>query len=198
LHLWENMMEYCEESLISKIINGNPIAFKRVYERHSRKLFYSILRLVKSEELAEELMQEVFVKIWENRTILNPDLSFKAYLFKVAENHVLDFFRKVAREKNLREKLISLAIHSHNRTEDHLLYQEYELLANRAIELLPPQRKRIFQMCRLEGLSYDKVGEGLDISKSTVSDHMVKAIKFIKEYLHTHADIVFLAALLIN
>jgi len=191
-------MKYCEELIISRIILGEQDAFRMVYEQYSKRLYYTVLRLVKSEELAEELVQDVFVKVWENRKNLNPALSFKAYLFKIAENQVLDFFRKAAREKILKEKLLILANHSHNRTEESLIYQEYELLANQAIDLLPPQRKRIFELCRIEGHSYDKVSEGMRISKSTVSDHMVKAIKFIKKYLQTHGDIVLLLTLALS
>jgi RNA polymerase sigma-70 factor (family 1) len=191
-------MKYCEQDIISRIILDDQEAFRAVYERYGKRLYLTVLRLVKTEEVAEELVQDVFVKVWENRRNLNPTLSFKAYLFKIAENHVLDSFRKAAREKNLKEQLLMQAHYSHNRTEESLLYQEYEWLANQAIDLLPPQRKRIFELCRLEGHSYDQISEGMRISKSTVSDHMVKAIKFIRKYLHIHGDIVLFLLLASN
>lgn len=81
-----------------------------------------------------------------------------------------------------------------NRTEDDFLAAEYERMVSRAIDRLPPQRRLVFRMCRLEGQTYDEVARNLGISRNTVKEHMVSALKSFREYFSVHADVTFLLA----
>ncbi|TCS90066.1 RNA polymerase sigma-70 factor (ECF subfamily) [Anseongella ginsenosidimutans] len=168
-------------------------AFEQLYNKYHGVLFRTSLKFIKSEELAGEIVQEVFVKLWENRQNLNEDLSFAAYLYTMARNHIFNMLKRSARESRIREQIRMHAATASNSTEDNLLFSEYHAVMNTAIAQLPPQRKRIFIMCRQEGRSYEEVAGTFGISKSTVRDHMVKALKSVREhlYLKTGISMVF-------
>jgi RNA polymerase sigma-19 factor, ECF subfamily len=148
--------------------------------------------MVKSEWTAQEILQDVFLKIWHNRESIDIEKSFRSYLFKIAENKVYDFFRKAAGDKKLRAQLLAVATEHYEHIEEFLLKKENNLLLQKAISSLSPQRQQIFRMCKLEGKSYEEVSRQLDISTSTVSDHIVKAGKSVREYLLDHLDIAII------
>jgi RNA polymerase sigma-70 factor (family 1) len=184
-----------ETELLEGLKKGSEIAFKQIYALYHHKIYRLALKFVKSEELAKEIVQDIFIKIWEHRHTINKDLSFSAYLFRIAHNHIFNLLKRASKEVSIKKQIMAAAEISSNQTEDEVIAAEYESLAIHAIEQLPPQRKLIFQLCRMEGKSYEEVSFALGISKSTVRDHMVKAIRFIKEYLHAHTETIFLLIL---
>ena len=163
-----------------------------MYDRYRDKLYTYGLKITKSEEAAEEIVHQVFLKIWMHRENLNPDLSFNALLYKITKNFALNFLEKVSRSAALRQELYYYFDHLHTTTEDKIIYDDYIHLVEKAVDLLPPQRKRIFQMHRTEGMSYKEIAEVLHLSKGTVKNHMILSLKFLKKYLHTHTDFTFL------
>jgi RNA polymerase sigma-70 factor (family 1) len=181
-----------ETRLLEELIKGSETAFKQIYALYHVKIYRLALKFVKSEELAREVVQDIFIKVWEHRHTINTDLSFPAYLYKIAHNHIFNLLKRASREESIKKQILAAAEIATNQTEDVVIAAEYESLAIHAIEQLPPQRKLIFQLCRMEGKSYEEVSFALGISKSTVRDHMVKAIRFIKEYLHAHTETTFL------
>src|SRR5829696_506494 len=188
-----------ERELVVALGKGSEQAFQRIYQLYSPRLFGRLLKLLKSETQAQEILQEVFIKLWEHRYSLDADKSFRSFLFKIAENKVYDFFRKAARDKTLEASLVALSTSNHNSMEDYLLAEENLQLLQKAVQSLPPQRQQVFRLCKLEGKSYKEVGELLHISLSTISDHIVKATKTIKEYIDQHPpSLVFFALLLLT
>lgn len=178
-----------DKPLIKRLVKGDEKAFKKVYDTYYDKLFFYCLQFVKSEELARELLQDVFVKFWSQRKNINPELSLNAYLYKITRNHTLDFLKKVAKDQQLKEELMLSVALAHSQEEDNLTYAEYHTLANQAIQKLPTQRKRIFQLSRQEGMSYEEIATTLGISKNTVKVQMLRALKAIREYLQIHTDL---------
>jgi RNA polymerase sigma-70 factor (family 1) len=181
-----------EIQLLEELIKGNETAFRQIYFKYHGSLYRLALKFVKSEELAKEIVQDVFVKVWENRSHINKELSFSAFIFRITHNHIFNLLKRASREAALKNEMLAAAEKASNRTEYEMIAAEYESLATDAIEQLPPQRKIIFKLCRNEGKSYEEVSYTLGISKSTVRDHMVKAIKSIKDYLHAHTQTTFL------
>lgn len=172
-------------------------AFGQLYEKYHGILYRSALKFVKSDELAREVVQEVFIRLWETRSNLREDLSFAAYIYTMARNHIFNMLKRASRETRIREQIRIHAETASNITESNLLFSEYRAVVNTAIAQLPPQRKRIFIMCREEGKSYEEVAGVFGISKSTVRDHMVKALKSVREHLYLKTGIsVSLATLL--
>jgi RNA polymerase sigma-70 factor (ECF subfamily) len=184
-----------ETILLEGLIKGKEDAFKQVFTAYHGKIYSLALKFVKSEELAKEVVQDVFIKIWEHKHTINKELSFSAFIYRVAHNHIFNLLKRAAKEASVKNEILAAATKYYNQTEDTIITAEYEELALYAIEQLPPQRKLIFKLCRNEGKSYEEVSHVLGISKSTVKDHMVKAIKFIKEYLHVHTQTTFVYVL---
>jgi len=171
-----------EKTLLLELIEGSEFAFEEIYRLYDPRLFGRLLKLVKIEAQAEEILQDVFLKIWENRILIDPEKSVRSFLFKIAENKVYDFFRKVARDKNMEFQLIALATANHTIIESFKSGEENLAILQKAIAGLPPQRQQVFRLCKLEGKSYKEVSEMLGISASTISDHIVKGTKTIRDY----------------
>lgn len=175
--------------LLYRLKDGDETAFRLIYDTHSLRLYANLFRLVRSEDIAKEILQDVFMKVWSYREQIDPERSFRAFLFKIGENLVYNYFRKVSRDKNLLADFIENNAGYYTHIEEALFHKEIEGILNKAIEDLSPQRKQVFTLCKLEGKSYKEVSEMLGISVSTISDHIVKATRTIKEHLVLHEDI---------
>ena len=134
------------------------------------------------------------MKIWDNRQNIDIDQSFRSYLFRIAENKAYDFFRKAARDKKLQAQVLVAATEHYEHIESMLFNKENLAILNGAIESLPSQRQQVFRLCKLERKSYQEVSELLGISTSTVSDHIVKATRSVKEYLFANLKSTILVA----
>lgn len=178
-----------DKLLVEGLILGDEHSFRCVYDKYHSNLYRYALKFVKSDELAKEVVHDVFLKVWEKRISLNSDLSLKYYLIKVCKNHVLNILAKSARENIFKKEILYHRDFLDNNTEDSILYADYEKFANEAIARLPPQRQAIFKMCRMEGKSYQEAADNFGISKGTVRDHMLKAGRSIRKYLSINTDI---------
>ena len=178
-----------EKELVLLLKQGYEPAFERIYKLYSSRLFGSVYKMVKSESTTKEILQDVFLKIWNSRANIDPEKSFQSYLFRIAENNVYDFFRKVARDRKMQARLLAAATENYEHIEELLLKKENALMLGKAIDSLSPQRQQVFRLCKLEGKSYDEVSKQLGISLSTISDHMVKANKAIREYLFNNMEL---------
>jgi RNA polymerase sigma-70 factor (ECF subfamily) len=181
-----------EKELLSQVREGDVRAFERIYKSYSPRLYGSIFRIVKSVPVTEELLQDVFQRVWEHRKTIDVNLSFKSYLFTIARNLVYDYFNKASRQKLMERYLQAKEMSSSDAFRNQLEEKESEQLLEKAIHQLPPQRRLVYTLCKIEGRSYDEVSRTLGISVSTISDHMVKAAKSIKVYYLSKALLYFL------
>ncbi len=172
-----------EKDLVVLLNGSNEAAFEKLYHSYSSRLLGFLIKLVKSETFATELLQEVFIKIWNNRQNLDPEQSFRSYLFRIAENLVYDFFRKAARDNKLKAALINKACGEYRHVEESVCNKEDIQFLQDAIDALPPKRRQVFQLVKMEERSYEEVSELLQVSTSTINDHVVKATKSIREKL---------------
>lgn len=170
-----------EQELLLQLQSGNREAFEAIYHLYSKRIYGNILRMVKDPDIAQEFLQDVFLKVWEKRTEVNSDLSFKAYLFQISRNLVYNYFRRETIQRQVEHYLSSHMTEFQTEQEDNLQYKQSKELIEKAINQLPPQRRKIYIMCKIEGKSYQEVSELLKISTSTVNDHIVKATKFLRE-----------------
>jgi len=180
--------------LLKQLQNGSEHAFTILYDQFSNSIYRNILRLVRDEDIAQELLQDLFLKIWEIRSNIKLEGSFQSFLYKVAGNMVFMYFRKTAKDNRLIEKLIISYVDYDSQNEDSIISDENIDLLQIAIGTLPAQRKHIYTLCKLEGKSYDEVSNQLGISTSTISDHIVKANKTVKQYflLNKNSAVLFL------
>ncbi|PPL02199.1 RNA polymerase sigma-70 factor, ECF subfamily [Parapedobacter indicus] len=172
-----------EQEMLARLQLGEEMAFRWVYDRYSRAIYGNILRLVHDETVADDLLQDVFVKIWEHREHIDPNQSFRAYLFTCSRHFAFNFRRRLQLEIEAAIQMARGYVDSDDTVVDSLNAKETEALLHGAISELPTQRQRIFRMCKVDGLSYRQVAEQLGISEATVRDHIVKANKFIKDRL---------------
>lgn len=186
-----------ERELLDKMIQGDESAFTLLYRSYSSLLFAKINRMVNDQETAKELLQDVFFKLWLQKENIDLEKSFRSFLFTIAVNLVYDHFRKIAKDRKYAQSVLETAVDYYTHSEEALENKESMKLIKQAIDLLPPQRKQIFMLCRFEGKTYEQVAELLSISPSTVRDHIVKGNKTVKEYLLRNPDMLiysFIAA----
>ena len=172
-----------EHSLLILLQQGDETAFTELYHHYSARIYYNLLRLVRSEEVAEELLQDTFLKIWEKRATLDPEKSFQSFLYRIAGNLAVDFYRKAALDSKLRAHLLATSAETSEPAEQGVIRKETFDQLQEMISRLPAQRQRVFYLCRVEGKSYAEAAAIVGISTGTVKDHLVKAGRFLREGL---------------
>jgi RNA polymerase sigma-70 factor (family 1) len=177
-----------EKELLSLLKQGDQEAFTQLYHVYSEGLYLSLLKLIKSRTLAQEKLQEIFILIWEKRETINIQSSFSSYLYRIGENKVIDFFREAKRDQKLYSQLKAAASEQYAYPERDLSSLEDTGLLQEALETLPPQRKRVFEFCKLQGKSYHEVSQLLGISSSTINDHIVKATRSIRQFMFAKGE----------
>jgi len=166
--------------LLERLKKGDERALEKFVHLNLPKVFNFSYSLLKSREEAEEVSQDVFIKFWNNREKLDLDLSVDNLLFRIAKNLTLNKIRDNLKHKNGAELSENLLVE--NSTMEEVLFKEMETTLLRAIEGLPPRRKLIFKMSRLEGLTNKEISEELSISINTVEGQIRKAIKTLHAY----------------
>ncbi|WP_372774768.1 RNA polymerase sigma factor [Mangrovibacterium sp.] len=167
--------------LLELLRKGDRVAFYHIYERYCKRLYGFVLRYIKVEADADEIVQEVFVKIWESRRKIDVYSSFESYLFTIAYNTTISLLRKRANEKKYLEHLISLQDTSETPDLiDEIHYKELNEQVDRLLNELSPRQKEIYHLCRVEGLSHEEIAQKLEISLNTVKKHMSNVLSFLK------------------
>lgn len=179
-----------EKALLALLIKGDEKAFTVIYDRYKRRLYLFGFKFLKSAELTEELIQDVFIKIWDTRKNLDLSLSFNSYIHTICKNLILNHLKKAARNNQLDNNLIPYNAEDFiDEPEETFQKEWYAKVAFQALENLPPQRRKVFTLCKMEGNTYEQVSANLGISKNAVKDHMVKGMKTIREFLTLHSEI---------
>lgn len=169
-----------ETVLLKDIALGDGKAFDEVYRHYHGEISRYVLKFVKSAEHTEDLCQEIFLKVWEKRETLPNLQSFRAYIFTVAKNRVLDFLRHAAIERSAREEIIRASLHQASHVEEALQSEEYQHYLQKVLRELSPRDQEVFRLCREMEHSYDEAAEVLGVSRNAIKKHMVKAIRYIK------------------
>ncbi|MNK14980.1 ECF RNA polymerase sigma factor SigE [compost metagenome] len=185
-----------DKELLQLVSTGDAKAFSIIFHRYSPKVYTYALKLVKSDILAEEITQEVFLKIWNLDAQLSEIENIDAYLRVLTRNHTLKILRRIALEIKTHRMMVHDYHEDHNETEEYIIFKDSEKILNQAIEQLPAQQKLVYSLCHQEGLKYDEVAQKLNISKLTVKTHMQHALRFLRNYVSTHTDIATLVILM--
>lgn len=167
---------------------GDETAFAQLFGKYRDKLFVYMLKHVKSKEVAEEIVTDIFMKLWVGREFALQIKDLGAFLHKVGFYKAMDFLRTASRHIRLlqvyldRQETISA-----KGADDLLIDAELKALLYEAVNQLPPQRKRIYQMSREDGLTHDQIAEILHLSRSTINNAMVASNHSIVQFLRKHA-----------
>lgn len=184
-------MKVSKDSFLArKIQQGDRNAFKKLYERYHEQLYFLARRYLKDQHLAEDAVQDIFIKLWNNRGKLKQP-SIKGYLFAMMKNHLIDSIRKQKSRTKTKEEFKKIAQEKHRKdtTADKVIYAEYKKIAGLALENLSPEKRKVFEMKNFEGLSNAEVAEKKNVSVNTVKTQSYLGSKYVRNYLKKHADI---------
>ncbi|WP_099766805.1 RNA polymerase sigma factor [Chryseobacterium sp. 52] len=173
-----------DEKLVLRALQlGDHGAFEKLYQDYGKKLYWKLLQMVRDPNEAEEILQELFIRIWNRREQIDLENSFQAYLYSIAKSMVADHYRRLARVYKAEKELQYTHSEFSLVTEENLASKETEQLLQHAISRLSDQRRIAFVLCKIEGKSHKEAGEIMGISANTVHNHLVKACKAIRETL---------------
>lgn len=166
------------ENIISKVAQGDRNAFTKLYNHYKEPSIRFTMSIIKDEEEAENMLHEVFIKIWSRREQINPTLNFSSYLFTCLRNMAFDHLKKMERCQQMQEQYLRL-MQYHYDNESDAEDAKMSLLKN-AMATLPEKRKMILKLNVEEGKSYQEIAEMMRISKNTVKNQLVKAKQFLR------------------
>lgn len=180
-----------DSELVKALSNGDIKAFNKLFQLYGNRLFRFALGYMKSESDAEELVQDVFLKVWERRFELKDNLSFKAYIFTIAFNIIRKhFLKKALTNKYFEQQNIENIDISAIQTIDTLSTRK---LLDHIIDQMPPRRKTVFIKSRIEGFSVKEIAQELGTSPKTVENQLGEALKYVRKHLgkENFANLVF-------
>lgn len=183
-----------ESQLLRKIAEGDQHAFKTIYNYHRRVVYSRAIFLLKSEVLAEEVLQEVMLKLWQSAGNLTDGTNLGAYLTTLTRNRSFQILRRRVLEAKTEIELRKDWTESHNETEEGILLADTQKILAEGIALLPPQQKMVYELCRVDGLKYEQAAQSMNLSVETVKSYMKLALRSLRSYMKSHTD---LAAILI-
>lgn len=179
-----------ERELLMQVASGDEHAFRQLFMMHHQQLGEHMLRITNSIELAEEVVQDVFLKIWFTRESLGRVDNFKAYLFVISKNHALNYLKKLAKERAVIKQLEEAGtgnLHAEITGTDM-----YYNLLDEAIDQLPPQQQKVYLLSRHGRLKYAEIADQLELSRETVKKYLQIATLSITEYVHEHLEVIAL------
>jgi RNA polymerase sigma-70 factor (ECF subfamily) len=169
-----------ERAALEQLIQGDQEAFTYLYGQYVDRVYYFAVGLVRSPEDAQNITQEVFVKLWETRHRIDTGSSFNGYLFTIARNIIFNQHRKRINERTYLDYLSRSFVDSEAKTEQEVYLKELQSTIDTCIENLPPQRRKVFEMSRFRGLSHKEISEELGIAEKTIAAHMRLALQDLR------------------
>ena len=181
------------KELLTKVAEGNQKAFRQVFDMYHHQLGEFIMRLTESERITQEIVQDVFLKIWINRSSLAGIDCFNAYLFVVAKNHAFNCLKQIAREKMRQKEWVESVVRAASIENDEESNASISInKIDKAVALLPPQQQKVYLLSRMDGMRQQAIASELNISLETVKKHMVLALRFLKNHLRTNIGLSLL------
>ncbi|MGX5817875.1 sigma-70 family RNA polymerase sigma factor [Chitinophaga lutea] len=178
-------MESEEIKLVDALRKDSVEAFNALYRMYFSSVYANILRLVREPEAAQDILQEVFIRLWEKRHTLREGHAAGNWLFVVSYNRSVNYLRGDLRRRLQLESIAEMPAPA----DDDWMVTSLQLdMLEKAIEQLPPQRKKVFLLCKVQGKTYAEAASELQISHYTVKEHIVKASRFIHDYVRLQPE----------
>jgi len=181
-------MIYSDKSLhkiVKDLRKGDKQALDEIYKFFYPKLYVFAKSFLKVKDDINDILQDVFVKLWLSREKIGKVETFNSYLFTIAKNAIVSYFREKSKDQKFEARVKEILVSAENEYNDELEYRDLKQNLESIIDQLPNKRKQIFKLSREEGLSNKEIAEKLDISVKTVEDHMRHALRFIRKHLKT-------------
>ncbi|HZG25058.1 MAG TPA: RNA polymerase sigma-70 factor [Chitinophagaceae bacterium] len=186
---------YEESKLTALLAQDSEYAFQLLFDRYRNPIYRLALRYLKSPILAQEIVQDVFLKLWFERKNLHTNKPIEPWLFRVAKNHIINHLEKLSREWSALHHIERSTESAAQNIYDHLQDAHYQKLLREAIVTLPEKQRQVFELARHHNLSYLQIAEKLQISSLTVKTHMSRALQHIRGFFNQEG-IIFLLCLL--
>jgi RNA polymerase sigma-70 factor (ECF subfamily) len=170
-----------KKQIIKRFVAGDMAAFDELYYAYSSRLYNFGLGLLKNPEEAEEMVQDIFIKLWEKQERIDPELNLENYLLTIAYNYIRKYFRTKSIEQKVKNDLIKEEDYESNNTENKVIYDDLFGIAQDFIEKMPPKRKIVYKLSREEGKTTKEIAEKLGISKRTAESHLNQALQYLKK-----------------
>lgn len=183
----ESFSTFNERALLFQVADGDEKAFTRLFERYSDVTYGFAIVYTKTAESAEEVVQEIFLKLWIRREKLRDIQSFPDHLFIITRNHIIDFLRKNLREKKYQQQLLRHFKEVSFTPEQQLIFKESGEMIEKAVAMLPPQQQVIYRLRRNEDMPLDEIAFAMNLSRLTVRNHLNRALTTIRAYLRAHS-----------
>ncbi|WP_134088714.1 RNA polymerase sigma-70 factor [Olivibacter sp. XZL3] len=187
----KKIKDYEEKKLLKELSLGNSIAFETIFDRYQGLVYSFAKRLTRSDSLSEEIVQEVFIRIWMGRKKMVEVQNFGAYLNRAVRNQVYNALRQLAIREKAREQMQQDVFFIEEEDAGYIDQEALENLLKKAIDRLTPQQKKVYNLCYQEGYKYQDAAKKLNISSLTVHSHMKIALKTIRTYIGARIDAVF-------
>lgn len=186
---------YDEIELFARIAQGDEAAFRTIFHHYNKLLLPFMIKLTGSTTGAEEVLQEVFLKIWVQRQKLTTIESPKAWMVRIASNQSLNYLRKIDTDNRLFDRLRHQPANEPLSPEQNLAAKEMSVFIHQAVDQLSPQCRQVYKMSREQGLTIPEIAEALNISPNTVKNQLIKALKEIREYIKNMISVILLTLL---
>lgn len=181
------MSEKEENITIHQLRMGNEEAFEKLYHLYHKRLYSYAFKYLKSHELSEDAVHDTYIKLWDHREKITSNI--RGFLFATIRNHVMNLIRNKKRKVLKHIQIERNRVKSSNKTEDLILYSEYQKILSAGLDQLTDSKREIFHLKTVQGLSNKEIADQLNITKRTVKSQYYHASKFIKAYLDKHAGI---------
>lgn len=183
---------YNERELLNRVASGDEGAFSVLFNRYKDKVFSIAWTYTENQFYSEEAVQDVFLQVWKNRSRLTEIENFESWIFIIARNQSVNTLHRMLRsEKKLGEYSEWVPVSS-NETESTVSVQELQKLLNEAMSSLSPQQRKVFELCRVQGVKRQEVAEMLSLSPATVSAHLTIAIRIVRAFVLSRILLLFL------
>lgn len=186
---------YDEQDLLRQLGTGSEYAFTRLFDQYRGHIYSVAIKFLKSPVFAEEIVQDVFLKVWHKREEMALVKRFDAYLFIMARNFIFHRMKKMSYEAA--DKVSILQQQSSTDNTEYLVRQhECQQLLQQAIDRLPPRQRQVYQLAKQDGLSHELIAEKMNLSRQTVKKHMAMALRVIRKHLEEHLHCIPLLPLI--
>lgn len=174
------------KELAISLINNDVEAFDRLYWKFHGAVYANAFKLTRDALIAQDIVQDVFITLWEKRHTLDPEKDIAGWLFAVSYNKSIDQLKRKLRESTVKESQLSEWYNVTDINND--LTDVRLLILEKAMQQLSPQKRKVFELCKMQGKTYETAAQELQISKYTVKEYLSDAITCIKKYIKQHPE----------
>lgn len=189
---------YNETRLLSMLSEGSEYAFRELFNTYKDHLYRIALAYVKQPQIAEEVVQDVFMTVWIHKEELGSINSFKSWIYTIGRNKIIDRYKRIILDNKVRAEYMYPLPKEDNSTYYNIINKEYEKILQKGISQLPERQRQVYELVKENGLSYKDAAEKLNISQLTVKTHLTRSMNFLRNFIRQNGELICLIYLMKN